>query len=347
MVKGLFKTKEFQNIAYAAPDRRILVAVDGSMKFSRDYEFSGRAVKRRLKSGGEKYFAYVLDATLVLTDGTAVPLLSEFVENASMESEAEKQDCEAKAWKRLAPRLAKLLGRNVCVLADGLYASGPVVSLCRSLGWAYVISLKEGAMKAVWEEAEGLMRADPKNSLSMTHGGRAQTYRWANGIEHAYGGNHRRLELNAAMLDETWTEKHPKSGGREEEKKTRHAWLCSKNLTKENVFQVCGAGRDRWRIENEFKTEKHDGCMFSHCFSYDWNAMKCFHVLMKIGAAIATLAARSELLNQAFLEKGMRGFVSFLRLVFTGAPLDRDAVRAAAASAPRLRFVGGEASFVT
>ncbi|MDR1892579.1 MAG: hypothetical protein LBQ48_06190, partial [Oscillospiraceae bacterium] len=61
-----------------------------------------------------------------------------------------------------------------------------------------------------------------------------------------------------------------------------YAWLSSMGVSEKNVFHLCNdIARKRWRIENNFLVLKHQGYAYSHCFSYDWNAMRGFHSLMK------------------------------------------------------------------
>ena len=64
--------------------------------------------------------------------------------------------------------------------------------------------------------------------------------------------------------------------------------------------------------------EKRQGYQYEHCFSYDWNAMKGYHYLMRIGRTINVLAQYSESLVWIFIEKGVRGFISFVREALTG-----------------------------
>jgi hypothetical protein len=242
----------------------------------------------------------------------------------------------------MAPRLAKLLGRDVTILLDGLYATGPTISLCEARGWEYAITLKPGSMPAVWEEAKGLTKADPSNALTVECGVRGQKLKWANGIEYTYGNNHRRLSPNVALLDEKWDETRPRSGGTAETRRSRYAWILSREISRDNAFALCNLiARKRWAIENEFKSEKHDGAMFGHCFSLDWNTAKGFHYLMKIGRAIVLVAAHCELFSGLVEDRGVKGFVSYLRLVMTGSILDVEAIRRAAVSPFRLRMSHG------
>lgn len=86
--------------------------------------------------------------------------------------------------------------------------------------------------------------------------------------------------------------------------------------------------RYRWKIENNFLIEKHEGYNYEHCYSYDWQAMKGFHYLMKVGHFINAMAINSELLLEYVDESGIRGFISSLCLALSGAVLDTEKITA-------------------
>lgn len=49
-----------------------------------------------------QYFVNVLEANLVFPNGMSIPLMSEFSNYEEGDTETKKQDCEQKAFKRLA-----------------------------------------------------------------------------------------------------------------------------------------------------------------------------------------------------------------------------------------------------
>lgn len=113
-----------------------------------------------------------------------------------------------------------------------------------------------------------------------------------------------------------------------------------KPLEPANIHERCNLGaRHRWNIESELLAEKRQGYQYEHCFSYDWNAMKGYHYLMRIGRTINVLAQYSESLVQIFIEKGVRGFISFVRETLTGPWLDIDWVRARLKQTYQLRLI--------
>ena len=121
-----------------------LVAIDGTGMLSYHQRHCEHCLTRRLANGQTLYYHHVLEAKLVSTDGFALDgfaldgfaldgfalsLMTEFVENS--DPDADKQDCELKAFYRLAKRLKVRFPRlSICLLMDGLFAGGPVFRLC-------------------------------------------------------------------------------------------------------------------------------------------------------------------------------------------------------------------------
>lgn len=332
LLKDLIRSKKFKNYMLK---RRYLIAVDGTQKFFRDYQWAPECLERHV--GGEaripQYYCYVLEAVLVLDNGIVLPVISEFLENGIYGRDESKQDCERKAFYRMAEKLKEIFhGTKLYIAADGLYACGHVVTICKRNGWDYMIVLKEDSLPEVWKEALALMKINPENRLKCDWGDRGQIYSWANGIEYEYILEKMKKKeiLNVVICYETWNEDHSMSSGVVEEKQTRYAWLSSREINYENVFFRCTKiGRYRWKIEINILVEKHQGYEYEHCFSYSWNAMKGFHYLMKIGHFLNVLALNSELLADKVKELGIQGFIKYLTLACEGSTLDEKRIKEA------------------
>jgi len=81
------------------------------------------------------------------------PLLTEAVE--AYDGEKEKQDCEYRAFERLAAKLKKLFPRQAfCIVGDALYCSHPIMDICRGNKWEFVLTFKEGAMPKVYKAVQ-------------------------------------------------------------------------------------------------------------------------------------------------------------------------------------------------
>jgi len=294
---------------------RCLIAIDGTQKFSRRYSFDKRAlVSHKGDEERERHYVYVLESVLILENGMVLPLFTEFLENEDgfLGDDEKKQDCELKAFTRLTEKIKKYIGKGRVTLAcDGLYACGPVVSRCKAFGWEYMIALKRGSLKTVWEDYDGLRKIETGNTLQyITDEDRRQTFNWSNQIEYTYGKNNKRVHLNIVTCKEEWVEMHLRSGKAPEHKTCGYAWLSSSAVSAGNVVSLCNdIARKRWRIENHFHVEKYQGYSYSHCFSYDWDAMRAFHSLMKFAHFLNTLVLSSEITYGYVKDQGARWFI--------------------------------------
>jgi hypothetical protein len=75
-----------------------------------------------VKSGkdGEKkqYYVYVLEADLAFHNGMTIPFMSEILDYGQGDTDKKKQDCETKAFHRLADRLKKEFPRLKIISAE-------------------------------------------------------------------------------------------------------------------------------------------------------------------------------------------------------------------------------------
>jgi len=186
-----------------------------------------------------------------------------------------------------------------------------------------MIVLQDKSLKSVWEEYEGLKKLEDKNHLSTTWGNRRQRFHWVNGIEYYYGSHERKRQIvHVVVCEERWQE-IARDSAEVVTNKSRHAWISSKPLTRGNVHERCNlAARHRWDIESDILVEKRHGYHYEHVFSCNWNAMKGYHYLMRLGHLINVLALYSERLVKMVRELGVQGFIRFVRETITGPWLD-------------------------
>lgn len=332
LIKDLIKRKKFRNYLYK---KSYIIAIDGTQKMYRNWQWDEKCLERTVGSETKtkQYYIYVLESVLVLDNGITLPLFSMFLDNGDWKKGETKQDCETKAFYRMAKKLKQLFRNTRIILSvDGLYATGPVIQICKNYNWDYMIVLKGDCLSTVWKEAFGLMNIAPENSFIVKWGERGQLYTWANDIEYEYkrGKTFKKLKLHVVLCYETWEEHHSRSTGAVEQKETRYAWISSVPLNKRNVFDRCiKIGRYRWKIENNILSEKYQGYEYSHCYSYSWDAMEGYHYLMKIGRLLNVLAANSELLADKIVSLGIQGFIDYLMKACSGSLLDADRIKKA------------------
>ncbi len=221
------------------------------------------------------YHCDVLEAKIVFGESLVVSIASEFIENNGEDAgkqkhiseEKRKQDCETKAFKRLAGKVKKAFPRlPVILLADSLYASEPVMDICRDNGWDFVIRYKTGSIPSITEEYVKI----PEKETS----GHAE---FVNGID--YNGK----TVNMLRF---WEEKAVKG----EAMRVEFQWLTSIRITKKNAGKMAEAGRKRWKIENEgFNRQKNWQGDITHACSHNANAMKNHYLMTQIADMVKQL----------------------------------------------------------
>ncbi len=327
LIRKFIRNKKFRRYLI---DNCYPIAIDGTQKFVRNEIWSEECLERKVKKGeGEEkqYYVYVVEANLAFHNGMTIPLMSEFLNYAEGDTENNKQDCEQKAFHRIAQRLKQEFPRlPVMVLLDGLYSNGPVMEHCLKNRWQFMIVLKDNSLPNVWKEYEALKELEKNNKVKMTWDTRKQCFQWVNEIEYYYENDKKKIILHVVVCEETW--KAVNTSGEIEIISSRHAWISSKPLSSCNIHERCNlAARKRWCIETGLLIEKRHGYQYEHCFSYNWNAMKGYHYLMRIGHLFGILAQYSECLIQKVKALGRRGFIKFIRETIASPWLEKDMVR--------------------
>lgn len=320
LVRSLIRDKKF---AKHLVEGCYLLAIDGTQKLVRLLLPHRSWLQRKVGAEGKKriqYYVYVLEANLVLSNGLTIPLMSEFLDYDKGDSEREKQDCEQRAFFRLVERLKKAFPHlPIMLLLDGGFASGPVMSRCRDYGWQFMIVLQDGSLRQVWEEYRGLRRLlTPQERLSQRWGNRRQHFELVNDIDYRYGDNGKgRLTIHLAVCQESWKEVDKE--GREVQRSGKWAWISDLPFTRQGAHVRCNlGGRHRWGIEEGILAEKRQGYEYEHCYALDWNAMRGYHYLMRIGHLLNVLARWSSALIAAFQERGAQGFIEWVFSTLSG-----------------------------
>jgi hypothetical protein len=341
LVRSLIRKKKFFRYLI---DKRYPIAIDGTQKCSRDVIWSKHCLERKVGKGEDtrmQYYVYVVEASLAFADGMTIPLMSEFLSYPQGDSGPTKQDCETKGFKRLAKRLKREFSHlPIMILLDGLYPNGPILEICCKNKWDYMIVLQDKSLPSVWAEYEGLRKLEENNQFSTNWGERRQEFTWINGIEYCYGDSGRKRQMvNLVVCEERWSEV-AKDSAQIISKASRHAWISGKPLNKNNLHDRCNlAARHRWNIESGILVEKRHGYHYEHLFSHNWNAMKGYHYLMRIGHLINILALYSERLAKTIRHLTMTGFIRFVRNTISGPWLDPLWVKTRLESPFQLRLI--------
>lgn len=342
LVRSLIREKKFSDHLI---EGCYSIAIDGTQKLVRKKLLDEQWLEREVGSEDKKrkqYFVYVMEVNLVLSNGVTLPLMSEFLDYGKGDSEREKQDCELRAFYRLATRLKRYFPHlPIMLLLDGLFPVGPAMEQCLKYHWHFMIVLKDGNLPQVWQEYRGLQRyLTDEDRHSQIWGDRRQDFHWLNQIDYYYGANERKqLSLHMAVCDESW-EEIDEATGQPVLKQLRYVWISDLPFCRKKIHKRCNlGGRHRWAIEEGILVEKHQGYSYEHCYAYDWNAMRGYHYLMRIGHLLNVLAAYSAKLVEVFKEKGPQGLIEFVRTTLSGLWLDSREVQRLLSRAFQLRLV--------
>ncbi len=289
MVQRLLRMKLLD---YARLYGHFLVVIDGTGQLHFRERHCAHCLERT-SNGQTHYYHQVLEAKLVTPDGLAISLGSEFIENA--DPKATKQDCELKAFQRLAKRLKKDFPQlSLCLLFDALYANGTVMHLCESNHWKYFITFKEGSLPALWQEYQSLRELCPQNRREhTTPEGAHQDFSWVENLQHV-DDQKRPHRLQAFQCLET------KPNDEDSAKTTLFAWLTNFTLARHNIVNLANrGGRCRWKIENQgFNIQKNGGFNLEHAYSTGPRQIKNFYLLLQIAHLLTQLMERGSLLTQ-------------------------------------------------
>ena len=282
---------------YRLFDRYFLVSIDGTGMLT----FPERHCPHCLtvtRNGRTTYYHPILEAKLVTRDGLVFSLMTEFVENPAQYPD--KQDCELKAFYRLAKRLKKRFPRlPICLLLDGLFAGGPTFSICDQHRWKYIIVLQEKDLSSVQEQFNALLDFFPENHLQFHPTDQYQTHQdfhWVNDIEYVDSEDNGHTVSVVRCLE---TKPDPKTRAL---KTTRFKWITNIKIKMNNVIELSNeGGRLRWKIENEgFNVQKNGGYALEHIYTHNPVSTKVFYLLLQIAHTIAQLIEYGSLFRKAF-----------------------------------------------
>jgi hypothetical protein len=263
-----------------------LVVIDGTGQFYFTRRHCAHCLTK-VVGGKVQYYHHVLEAKLVTPEGLAISIGHEFIEN--IDPHASKQDCELKAFGRLAPRLKKDFPQlRLCLLLDGLYANGTVLETCESHEWKYIISFKEGSLPSVWKDYRSLRRMSRQNrKVLQDSGGPRQSFAWVEGLGYR-DDQKREHRFNAFQCLE-----------QDAQGRTLFAWLTNFDVNTQNVSTLAnGGGRCRWKIENEgFNIQKNGGFNLEHAYGRGDVQIRNYYVLLQIAHMILQLIERGSLLG--------------------------------------------------
>ena len=272
IVKALIRSKMFDKYRFNGCFQLLF---DGTGLSNHNYNLNNNCLTRKHKDGKISYYKYVLECKLVVGN-IVISLDSEFIENEKMLTDKQKQDCETNAFKRMIKRIKKNYPKyKFIITGDGLYATTPIIELCKKYKWNYIFNLKPDRLKEINETFE-----DNINYQNETN---HKDYYLSTNIK--YKG----IVLSAFKYIET-----------KKKKTTIFRYISDLEIKDSNIKEIVSMGRKRWKIENEgFYTQKHRTFNISHLNSRNDTAMKNHYFFIQFAHTIRQLLEQGNLLTKS------------------------------------------------
>lgn len=263
MITRMIRSKMLEKYKIRGQYYHVIVDGTGLATSKKKYNKNCLVKNKTDKNGNEyqEYSTYVLEAKLVIGD-MVFSIGSEFVENE--DENVDKQDCETKAFKRLAEKIKKEYPRlRIIISGDALYASKPVIDICKEKGWKYIIRFKEGSIPTLYREFETIVKTDNES--------RKKDYEYVTGID--YQEN----KINIIKY-------------KDNKKETEFVYMTDLSITNKNIEETIYIGRKRWKIENEgFNIQKNGTFNIGHLYSKDSTSIKVHYLMIQIAHVIRQL----------------------------------------------------------
>jgi len=292
MIERLIRRNTFNNSRINQSEWQILV--DATQFFHSKTRHCDKCLfsRHKNKQTGEvtsiEYYHNVLEAKLVINGKMVFSIQSEFIENETpIPSEEElwsieysdpskektKQDCETKAFYRLAKKLKAAFPKlPICITTDALYPCKEMFEACQKLGWHYIMRFKEGVIPSLAKQFRAQIKKRPEQTLQELNDANDHlNYSFACGL------THEGFTINAVELKDS-SVKYP------------FWFITDYPMTEYSCKRIAEHGRRRWKIENEgFKRQKRHGYCLTHMFSMDYTAMKVHYFLIQMAHGISQL----------------------------------------------------------
>ncbi len=295
MVYTLFEKKVLHKFRLLG--KWFLVSVDGTGTMSFSKRHCDHCLTQTSKNGKTTYSHKVLEAKLISSNGFSISLATVWIEN--YKGDYEKQDCELKAFKRLAGKIKTMYPRlPICITADGLYPNQTFFSICQKNNWRFIVTFKDGNLPSVWEEVRVLKEITPDNTRNQRvfRGNEKvnDSYCWVNQIPY-YG-----CLIN--WIECVETVENTKANTTQT---THYVHVTNININIQNASEISFSGRLRWKIENEgFNTQKNLGYNLKHKYSrVSLLAAKNYYQCLQIAHLINQLLELSSKFKKLLKDK--------------------------------------------
>ena len=144
-----------------------------------------------------------------------------------------------------------------------MYASKPVLDICKKNDWKYIIRFKEGAIPSVYNEFETVVAKANESTK--------KDYEYVTKLDYQ--------EDKVNVIKYT-----------DNKKGTEFVYITDLSITNKNIEATINVGRRRWKIENEgFNIQKNGTFDIGHLYSKNQVAIKIHYLIIQIAHIIRQL----------------------------------------------------------
>lgn len=266
MINKMIRNKMLERYKIRGKYYHIIVDGTGLATSRKKYNKNCIVKNKTDKNGNEyqEYSTYVLEAKLVVGE-MVFSIGSEFVENE--DENVSKQDCEINAFKRLAKKIKDEYPRlKIIIGADALYASKPIMDICKGNGWKYIIRFKEGKIPTLYNEFKTVVERENESKKA--------NYEYVTNLDY------QEEKINIIR----YTDRN---------KKTEFVYMTDLPISNKNIEATVDLGRKRWKIENEgFNVQKNRTFDIGHLYSKNQTAIKAHYLMIQIAHILRQLLER-------------------------------------------------------
>lgn len=310
----LIRNKKFKKILISGC---LPIAIDGTQKLYREGELHDlRWLSRKVgneEAGQNQQYVYVLEANITLKNGLNIPLLTEYLKTDwnVLDTPEGKQECELVAFERLAKKLKSYFPRlKIMILGDALFATQPILEMLSDYQWEHMIQFSRNKHKRFTELLNLNRKTAKEISDQPYYRERHQQFYWYNDV---MCGDGLTLKKHLVSCLEKWDEVD-KTTGEIITKYSQHQWISSIKINIKNVHELCNlAARKLGLMEDSIHTEKHRGYHYEHAYSYNFNAMQGFHLLMRLAHAVNALSEFTKKLKKWIKEQGCCAILKLIK----------------------------------
>lgn len=253
------------------------------------------------KDGKTTWYLSMLDLKLI-ANGMAISIMNEMINNEDkkLENETEedvrkkgaeqiKQDCEINAAKRLIRELREVYPKMPFrIIADSLYPSETLISLCEDELLEYIFVLKDKKIPTILQEFLTLVSEPEGNRMLIEKEDKWVLIMWENEID--YKGH----KVNVIRQITR------KKNRTKDDKDSVWMWITNRKVTEKNILKIIACAKSRDYIENQgFREQKvTSGIDMEHVYSKDINTIRVIYTIIQITHLILQIIEHSNICGE-------------------------------------------------